>query len=61
MLIAVELYENKMQVDFCLTFIVGTMVKQDAKTGLVEVVKQVVWLSSGHSASKIWDFSRVQG
>ena len=57
----VELHKNEMQVDFHLTFIVDTKLKQDAKTGLVEVVKQIVWLSSSHSASWIWDFTSVQG
>ena len=48
-----------MQVDFHLTFTVDTKLKQNAKTGLVE--KYVVWLSSCCSASRIWDFSGVQG
>ena len=44
-----------MQVDFHLTFIVDTKLKQDTKTRLVEVVKLVVWLSSSlmHQGSGI--------
>ena len=49
-----------MQVDFHPTSIVDTNLKQDAKAGLVEVVKWVVQLSSSHSALRIWDFSDVQ-
>ena len=32
---AVKLHKNKMQVDFHLTFIVDSKLKQDAKTGLM--------------------------
>ena len=41
-------------------FIVNTRLKQDAKIGLL-VVRSVVWLSSGCSALRIWEFSNVQG
>ena len=34
---AVKLYKNEMQVDFHLTFIVDSRLKQDGKTGLVIV------------------------
>ena len=49
-----------MEVGFHPTFIVVTNLKQDAKAGLV-VSSRVVQLSSSHSASRIWDFSGVQG
>ena len=49
-----------MQVNFHLTFIGDSKLKQDPKIGLV-VVRRVVRLSSSCSALRIWDFSHVQG
>ena len=48
-----------MQVDFHLTFMVDTKMKQNAKAGLVE--KWIVWPSRGCSALRIRNFSGAQG